>query len=91
VANRRFGGGRRATRAAINCHRQLCRAARFLDAGEQVDAVAMPAPILSALDAFVAAHYKPEPRRKGRRNELYEDAAARRRDDGRQVSLRPPR
>ena len=59
-------------------------AARFLDAGEQVDAVAMPAPIFAALDAFVTAHYKPEPRRKGQRNELYEDAAARRRDEGRQ-------
>jgi len=44
--------------------------------------VATPAPIHSALDAFVVAHYKPEPRRKGRRNKLNEDSAARRRDDG---------
>lgn len=52
-------------------------AARFLDAGEQVDAVMMPASILAALDAFVAAHYKPEPKNKGRRNELTEDSQAR--------------
>src|SRR5208282_1322448 len=52
-------------------------AARFLDAGEQVDAVPMPASIHAALDAFVVAHYKPEPRKKVRRNELYEDAKAR--------------
>ena len=51
-------------------------AARFLDAGEQVDAVAMPAAILAALEAFVAAHYKPEPHKKGRRNELYEGTPA---------------
>ena len=59
-------------------------AARFLDAGEQVDAVAMPPPIFAALDAFVTAHYKPEPRKKGQRNALYEDSAARGRDEGRQ-------
>ena len=53
-------------------------AARFLDAGEQVDAVPMPAAILAALDAFVAAHYRPEPRKKARRNELYENDEARR-------------
>lgn len=53
-------------------------AARFLDAGEQVDAVPMPAAILAALDAFVAAHYRPEPRKKAGRNELYENAEARR-------------
>jgi hypothetical protein len=47
-------------------------------------AVATPAPIPSALDAFVVAHYKPEPRRKGRGDVLYKEAAARRCDDGRQ-------
>ena len=55
-------------------------AARFLDAGEQVDAVPMPAAILAALQSFVAANYKPEPRKKGKRNELYEEAEARHRD-----------
>jgi hypothetical protein len=56
-------------------------AARFLDAGEQVDAVPMPAAILAALQAFVAAHYRPEPRKKAKRNELYEEAEARRREN----------
>ena len=53
-------------------------AARFLDAGEQVDAVPIPAAILAALESFVAAHYKPEPRKKVKRNELYEGDEARR-------------
>jgi hypothetical protein len=53
-------------------------AARFLDAGEQVDAVRMPAAILAALESFVAAHYRPEPRKKVKRNELYEGEEARR-------------
>lgn len=57
-------------------------AARFLDAGEQVDAVPMPAAILAPLQAFVAAYYRPEPRRKGQRNELYESAEARRGETG---------
>jgi hypothetical protein len=47
-------------------------AARFLDAGEQVDAVPMPAALLAAMESFVAVHYKPEPRKKAKRNELYE-------------------
>jgi hypothetical protein len=49
-------------------------AARFLDAGEQVDAVPMPEPIRAAMEAFVSLHYRPEPRKKAKRNELYEDA-----------------
>ena len=53
-------------------------AARFLDAGEQVDAVRMPAAILAALESFVAAHYRPEPRKKVKRNELYEGDETRR-------------
>lgn len=52
-------------------------AARFLDAGEQVDAVPMPAAMLAALRAFVAAYYRPEPHRKVKRNELYEESEAR--------------
>jgi hypothetical protein len=47
-------------------------AARFLDAGEQVDAVPMPAALLAAMESFVAKHYRPEPRKKAKRNELYE-------------------
>ena len=53
-------------------------AARFLDVGEQVDAVPMPAAILAALESFVAAHYRPEPRKKVKRNELYEGEDKRR-------------
>lgn len=55
-------------------------AARFLDAGEQVDAVPMTAALLAALESFVAAHYRPEPRKKVKRNELYEGAEKRRGD-----------
>ena len=55
-------------------------AARFLDAGEQVDAVPMPAVLLNALQSFVAAHYRPEPRKKVKRNELYEGDAQRTRE-----------
>lgn len=50
-------------------------AARFLDAGEQVDAVPIPAALLAALDSYVAANYRPEPRKKAKRNELYEGDA----------------
>src|SRR5215468_6520170 len=55
-------------------------AARFLDAGERVDAVPIPDPLRAALDAFVAEHYRPEPRKKAKRNELYEGDAARSRE-----------
>jgi hypothetical protein len=55
-------------------------AARFLDAGEQVDAVPMPPQLLGALSSFVAANYRPEPRKKVKRNELYEGDEARRRE-----------
>jgi len=47
-------------------------AARFLDAGEQVDAVPMPEALRIAMELFVAEHYRPEPRKKAKRNELYE-------------------
>jgi uncharacterized protein DUF3305 len=53
-------------------------AARFLDAGEQVDAVPIPAALLAALESFVAAYYRPEPRKKAKRNELYEGDEKRR-------------
>jgi hypothetical protein len=53
-------------------------AARFLDAGEQVDAVPISAALLARLESFVAAHYRPEPRKKVKRNELYEGDEKRR-------------
>ena len=57
-------------------------AARFLDVGEQVDAVPIPGVLLAALQSFVAAHCRPEPRKKVKRNELYEGDEARRREAG---------
>jgi uncharacterized protein DUF3305 len=50
-------------------------AARMLDGGEQVDAVPLPADLLAWIRPFVAEHYKPEPRRKARRNDPFRDAA----------------
>ena len=52
-------------------------AARMMDAGEQVDAVALPVPILTWMQPFVAEHYKPEPRRKVRRNDPFANDADR--------------
>jgi hypothetical protein len=55
-------------------------AARYLDAGEHVDAVPVPEPLHAEMARFVATHYRPEPRKKARRNELYEGDAARKRE-----------
>ena len=53
-------------------------AARMLDGGEQVDGIAMPAAIRDWMTPFVAAHYKPEPKRKVRRRDpLRDDGEAR--------------
>ena len=52
-------------------------AGRLLDGGEQVEAVPLPAEIRAWMESFVAEHYKPEPKRKSRRNELYERDAER--------------
>ncbi|MDQ6621569.1 MAG: DUF3305 domain-containing protein [Pseudomonadota bacterium] len=49
-------------------------AARMLDGGEQVDAVPLPSDIREWMEAFVQAHYKPEPRRKVRRRDPIADA-----------------
>lgn len=49
-------------------------AGRFMDGGEQVDGVAMSPSIAEWMRAFVAVHYKPEPRRKVRRNDPLADA-----------------
>src|SRR5438105_41512 len=46
-------------------------AARFLDAGERVDNVPMSETIAAWMRPFVAAHYKPEPRRKVKRNDPF--------------------
>jgi hypothetical protein len=43
-------------------------AARYMDGGEQVDGVPMLPSIAQWMRPFIDLHYKPEPRRKGRRN-----------------------
>ena len=53
-------------------------AARLLDGGHQVDAVPLPAAILEWMHPFVAENYKPEPRKKVRRNDPFADDAGRR-------------
>jgi hypothetical protein len=47
-------------------------AGRLLDGGEQVDAVTLAPEIRAWMEPFVAEHYRPEPKRKSRRNQLYE-------------------
>ena len=47
-------------------------AGRLLDGGEHVDAVPMAPDIFAWLEPFVIEHYKPEVKRKVRRNPLYE-------------------
>lgn len=50
------------------------QAARFMDGGEQVDAVPMAPAIADWMRPFIAAHYRPEPRRKVKRNDPLGDA-----------------
>ncbi|MGH8851620.1 MAG: DUF3305 domain-containing protein [Casimicrobiaceae bacterium] len=47
-------------------------AARLMDGGETVDALPLLPEVLAWMQPFVEANYKPEPKRKNRRNELYE-------------------
>jgi len=51
-------------------------AARLMDGGEQVDTVPMLPEILEWMTPFVAEHYKPEPKRKVRRNDPFADKAS---------------
>jgi hypothetical protein len=53
-------------------------AGRMLDAGDRVDNVPMPESVRVPLASYTAAHYKPEPRRKVRRNDPFKDGAFRR-------------
>ena len=53
------------------------QAARMLDGGERVDAVPLPAAILAWMQPFVTEHYKPEPKKKLRRNDPFADGAFR--------------
>ena len=45
------------------------QAGRYMDGGEQVDGVPMLPAIAEWMRAFIAVHYKPEPRHKVRRND----------------------
>lgn len=56
-------------------------AARMMDGGEQVDAVPMPPALHAWLAPFVAEHYKPEPKKKARRNDPFAE------DNGRNPML----
>ena len=51
------------------------QAGRYMDGGEQVEGVPMLPAIADWMRPFIAAHYKPEPRRKVRRNDPVGDAA----------------
>jgi hypothetical protein len=53
-------------------------AARMLDGGERVDAVPLPDGMRAWMEPFVAEHYKPEPKRKVRRNDPLVEGAFRR-------------
>jgi uncharacterized protein DUF3305 len=46
-------------------------AARMMDAGETVDSLAMPPAVREWLTPWLEANYRPEPRRKHRRNERF--------------------
>ena len=52
-------------------------AARMMDGGEQVDSVALPLPLQAILVPFVEEHYKPEPKKKARRNDPFAEDAQR--------------
>jgi hypothetical protein len=51
------------------------QAGRYMDGGEQVEGVPMLAAIADWMRPFIAEHYKPEPRRKVRRNDPVGDEA----------------
>lgn len=55
------------------------QAGRYMDGGEQVDVVPMLPAIADWMRPFVAEHYKPEPRKKVRRNDPLGLDSARRR------------
>lgn len=57
-------------------------AGRMLDAGDHVDNVPMPDGLREQLAAYTAAHYKPEVRRKVKRNDPFREGAFRRGDVG---------
>ncbi|MCC6193398.1 MAG: DUF3305 domain-containing protein [Burkholderiales bacterium] len=54
------------------------QAGRFMDGGERVDNVPLAEPLRAWLADYTAAHYKPEPRKKARRNDPFADGAFKR-------------
>ena len=61
------------------------QAARMMDGGEQVDSVPLDPPILAMLFPYTAEHYKPEVRKKHKRNDPFAEGAFvrdRTREDG---------
>ena len=52
------------------------QAGRYMDGGEQVDGVPMLPAIADWMRPFIAQHYKPEPRRKVKRNDPVADEIA---------------
>ena len=63
------------------------QAARMMDGGEQVDSVPIDPRILALLTPYTAEHYKPEVRKKHKRNDPFKEGAFvrdrdRERDDG---------
>lgn len=54
------------------------QAARMADGGEQVDSVPIDPLLRALLEPFVAAHYRPEPRRKQKRNDPFAEGAFKR-------------
>ena len=53
-------------------------AGRMLDAGDHVDNVPMPEDLKSSLLAYTNVHYKPEPKKKVKRNDPFKEGAFRR-------------
>jgi hypothetical protein len=53
-------------------------AARMLDGGERVDAVPLPDGMRAWMEPFIAEHYKPEPKKRVRRNDPHAEGAFRR-------------
>jgi len=51
------------------------QAARMMDGGEQVDSVPLDPRIRAMLEPYVVEHYKPEVRRKHKRNDPFKDGA----------------
>lgn len=68
---RRFDDGREPVARPVVVTLSYNEAARMMDGGEQVDPVPLDDRLHAWLAPFVAEHYKPEPRKKARRNDPF--------------------